>query len=423
MRLPWSHAKKLLLNGLFFAKVIDLPVQGSLNVQGSGSGFLSVRDEPDGSTNHSEEEPYMEQAAQAHIEGTESVNVLARAAKERLSTGFRRRGMAVATMSGVAYGTYTAFMTLAMTFGIWGVWYGDGGELSEFSKLFLLGALGAATTDACSAVWAMLIAVAKGKLGDFFRSIATKPGLILMVAAVIGGPLASTCYVLGLKSAGSIIVPISALCPAIGSILSRILFKQPLTPRIMFGIFICFVASAMIGSTGLADNAPPNLFLGLAFGFLAAFGWGLEGCVGGYATSMIDPEIGITIRQTTSAITNLMILVPLFAYFGGADAFRMISASFTDTAAMPWFVVAGFGAYFAFMLWYKGNAMCGTALGMSCNGAFSFWGPFFCWLVLGLWFGIDGYALAPIAWFAAVVMVVGIFIIAVNPLDFFKKKG
>ena len=269
----------------------------------------------------------------------------------------------------------------------------------------------------------MLIAIGKGKFGDVFRSMASKPGAILMAAAVIGGPLASTCYVLGLQSAGSIIVPISALCPAIGAILSRILFKQPLTPRTMLGIFICFMASAMIGSTGLADNAPPNLFVGIAFGFLAAFGWGLEGCVGGYATSMIDPEIGITIRQLTSALTNLLILVPLFATLGGDSAFGMIRTVFTDVDAMPWFIVAGFGAYFAFMLWYKGNAMCGTALGMSCNGAFSFWGPFFCWLVLGLWFGIDGYALAPIAWLAAVVMIAGIFIIAVNPLDFFRKKG
>ena len=32
---------------------------------------------------------------------------------------------------------------------------------------------------------------------------------------------------------------------------------------------------------------------------------------------MIDPEIGITIRQLTSALTNLLILVPLFAFIGG----------------------------------------------------------------------------------------------------------
>lgn len=345
------------------------------------------------------------------------------AAKTRLASSFRRRGIVTATMSGVAYGNYTAFMTLAMTMGVWAVWYGDASPLSAFSKMFLLGALGAATTDICSAVWSLLIAAYKGKLGDFFRSIKTKPGLVLVGAAVIGGPLASTCYVLGLQCAGSIIVPISALCPAIGAILSHFLFKQKLTSRTLLGIFICFSASAMIGSTGLAENAPPDLFLGLGFGFLAAFGWGLEGCVGGYASSMVDPEVSIAIRQVTSGLTNMLILVPLFALMGGAEGFSMIGQALTDTQSIPWFIVAGFCAYFAFMLWYKGNAMCGTALGMSCNGAFSFWGPFFCWLILGVGFAISGYALAPIAWLAAVIMVVGIFIIAVNPMDFFRKKG
>jgi hypothetical protein len=66
--------------------------------------------------------------------------------------------------------------------------------------------------------------------------------------------------------------------------------------------------------------------------------------------------------------------------------------------------------------------MCGAALGMSCNGMFSFWGPFFCWVILGLIFKQDGWMLPGIAWIAAVVMVIGIFIIAMNPLDLFRKK-
>ena len=78
----------------------------------------------------------MEQTAQF---GSTGMETSAQAAKKQLATSFRRRGMVTATMSGVAYGTYTAFMTLAMTLGVWGVWYGGDSPLSEFSKLFLLG--------------------------------------------------------------------------------------------------------------------------------------------------------------------------------------------------------------------------------------------------------------------------------------------
>lgn len=344
------------------------------------------------------------------------------AAKRKLVFEFRRRGIITAVLSGMFYGTYTAFMTLAMGMGIWGMWYGPESGLTAFAVMFLLSALGAAITDSCSAAWSIGIAAFKGKLGDFGRCIKTRPGVVMAMAAVVGGPLASTAYVVGLQLAGSIVVPISALCPAIGAILGRVLFKQPLNSRMMLGIAICVVSSFMIGSTGLNADAAPNLFLGLFFGFLAALGWGLEGCVCGYGTSMIDPEVGITIRQVTSCVSNLIILVPIFSMIAGVSPLTMIGQAFTDSTAMPWFVVAGLGSYLGFMLWYKGNAMCGAALGMSCNGAFSFWGPFFCWLVLGVIFGKDGWTMAPVAWVAAVTMVIGIFTIAMNPLDLFKKK-
>jgi drug/metabolite transporter (DMT)-like permease len=334
-----------------------------------------------------------------------------------------RRGVVTAVLSGMTYGNYTAFMTLAMSVGVWTTWYGPNSGLSDFGVMFLLSALGAGVTDTCSAAWALLLAGIKGKLGDFGRTLKTKPGWVMVAAAIIGGPLASTCYVVGLQQAGSIIVPISALCPAIGAILARFLFKQPLTPRMLLGIAICLAASFIIGSLGLTEDAAPNLLLGLFFGFLAALGWGIEGCVAGYGTSMIDSEIGITIRQCTSGISNLIILTPLFALIAGADPVSMIGTAFADFESLRWFLVAGFFAYFAFQLWYKGNAMCGAALGMSCNGMFSFWGPFFCWIWIGLAFGRDGWMLHPVAWIAAVVMVIGIFTIAMNPLDLFRRKN
>ena len=344
------------------------------------------------------------------------------AAKLRLDSAFLRKGIVTAVLSGMFYGVYTAFMTLAMSKGVWSEWYGQNSGLSAFAVMYLLSALGAATTDTCSAAWAVGIAAFKGKLGDFFRCVKTKPGLIMVAGAIIGGPLASTAYVVGLQQAGSIVVPISALCPAVGAILGRVLFRQELNSRMMLGIAVCFAASAMIGSTGLEEGAPANLFVGIFFGFVAALCWGIEGCICGYGTALIDPEVGITIRQVTSSISNLTILVPLFSAVAGVDAFGMVSRVFMDGQAMPWFVVAGFGSYFGFMFWYKGNAMCGAALGMACNGAFSFWGPFFCWVVLGLFFGLEGWSMKPIAWAAAVVMVVGIFLIAMNPLDLLKKK-
>lgn len=356
----------------------------------------------------------------AQVSGAGSLAAVA--AKRRLMADFKRKGILIALGSGLLYGFYTAFMTLGMSVGIWEHWYGENSGLSVFAVFYLLAALGAATTDTCSAAWALSIAAVRGRLADFARTIRTKPGLVMVAGAVIGGPLASTAYVVGLQQAGSIVVPISALCPAVGAILGRVLFKQQLNARMMLGIAICLSASFMIGMTGLEEEAPPGLLIGIFFGFLAAVCWGIEGCVCGYGTSLIDPEVGITIRQVTAGMSNLIILVPLFGMIAGADTFGMLGQSFSDGYAMIWFALAGLSAYLTFMFWYKGNAMCGAALGMSCNGTFSFWGPFCCWIVLGVVMGFEGWSMPPIAWAAAVIMVVGIFTIAMNPMDLFKKK-
>jgi len=359
-------------------------------------------------------------------EVSKTVSLEAITAKNKLSSDFLKKGISIALFSGLMYGFYSAFLTLGMTKGVWGDWYGaNTAGLSAVVITYVLGALGSAVNDTCSAVWAVIYATVKGKLGDFFRCLKTKPGAVMILAALIGGPISSTAFVVALQMAGSIVIPITALCPAIGAILGRILFKQKLDKRMMLGIAICVVSSFMIGSTSIGGDAPAGMFLGICIAFIAALGWGFEGCVAGYGTSMIDSEIGITIRQATSGLSNLIILVPLFGMiFGDGIKFstNLVSQAFTSGPAMIWFALSGLCAFVSYMSWYNGNSMCGAALGMACNGTYSFWGPFCCWIILGVIGGMDGWALPPIVWISAVLMMFGILVIAMNPMDLFKKK-
>lgn len=354
-----------------------------------------------------------------------STDAAAIAAKKKLSDEFFKKGVWIAIFSGITYGLYSAFLSLGMTKGVWGDWYGPNeAGLSAFTITYILGALGSAVNDTCSAIWAMINAGVKGKFGDFIRTINTTPGRVMILAAIIGGPIASTAYVVGIQMAGSIVIPIAALCPAIGAVLARIFFKEELDKRTIIGIIICVISSFVVGSPSIGGDAPEGMFLGICIAFIAALGWGFEGCVAGYGTSMIDSEIGITIRQATSGITNLLILLPILGSMEGSAKMSMnlVSQAFKSKPAMIWFIVSGFCAFISYKSWYEGNSMCGTALGMACNGAYSFWGPFFCWIILGVIGGMDGWSLPPIVWFGALLMAFGILVIAMNPLDLFRKK-
>ena len=348
------------------------------------------------------------------------------------------RGVAFAIASGMCYGLYTGFLTLAETQDVWGEWFageawGNGNPaLSAFSITFLLAALAAGINDFFSGIWSLLACAKNRQLGDFWKTIKTKPGWIMMLCAAIGGPLATICYVIALNSATAagnpgVIVPIAALNCAIGAILGRVFFKQELNAHKIVGILICLFAGALIGGTSFAAMGPEALIACL-FAFIAAFGWGFEGCVAGFGTILIDYRIGIAIRQVTSGILTLFIVFPLLAIIGGemSTAIDLASAAFTSPALLI-LVISGFFAMPAFSFWYKGNSMCGAALGMACNGMYAFWGPFFIWVIMGL-LNLGGVAeayppLAPIQWIGALIIVAGIFCIAVNPTSLFGKRN
>ncbi len=368
---------------------------------------------------------------------TMSNNALA--AKQVQEKSYRKKGIFIALMSGFLYGGYTAFLTQGMASGIWVDYYGGTGVaagLSAFALVYTLSAVGAAVNDICSAVWSLIYAAIIGRLGDFTRSINTKPGRILILAAIIGGPLASTAYVIGLQMAGSIIVPIAALNAAIGAIIGRIIYKQKLSGGMILGIVICFTAAVIIGLfgygipkdglAGIFGNMSGEAVIGIIAAFCAALGWGIEGAVGGYACCMVDTEIAICIRQCTSGIVNAVILCSLLAMIGGdgiGSGLVLVGHALADGPSIWMFIVAGIFASWSFKFWYKGASMCGAALGMGCNGTYAFWGPLYCLVVCGFIFGGEGWNIAWPGWVGAIIMVIGIFVLAISQQKATEKEA
>ena len=350
---------------------------------------------------------------------------------------FAARGIAFAMASGVCYGLYTAFLTLAQTQGVWGDWFagaswGDGNPaLSAFTITFVLAALAAGLNDLFSGIWSLVACAKNRQLGDLWKTIRTKPGIVMMLCAAIGGPFATICYVVALNSATAagnpgVIVPIAALNCAIGAILGRILFKQKLDGHTVAGVTVCLLAGGLIGGASFASMGPEAL-MGCAFALFAAFGWGFEGCVAGFGTALIEYRIGIAIRQTTAGLLELVIVFPILMLLSGnaAGIGDLIGAA-VSSPSLAIFAVSGLFAMPAYSFWYKGNSMCGAALGMACNGMYAFWGPFFIWIIMGV-LGIGGMSasyppLSMIQWAGALIMVAGIFLIAVDPKTLFSRS-
>ena len=99
------------------------------------------------------------------------------------------RGIAFAVASGICYGLYTGFLTLAESQDVWGEWFagtpwGNGNPaLSAFQITFVLAALAAGLNDIFSGIWSLIVCAKNRQLGDLFKTMRTKPGIIMMICA------------------------------------------------------------------------------------------------------------------------------------------------------------------------------------------------------------------------------------------------
>ncbi len=343
--------------------------------------------------------------------------------KAEVDKRYFKKGILTALASAINYGLYTAFLTTATVYGVWAYWSSGEAGLSAMAVAFILGTLATGFNDGLSAIWAIIISGFKGKLGDVFKVLRTKPGLIMVVAAIVGGPLAGVAYILAIQMGGPVVIPLAGLNAVVGAILGSVIFKQKLSLRMIIGMLICVAASLIIGLTSVTGSPKEGIVLGMILAIAAAFGWGFEGCIAGFGTTMIDSEIGITIRQIVSSLANFLVVLPILCTIEGSGV-GLLGSLFTKAVTDPTILllaISGFFSFFTFSMWYKGNSMCGAALGMACNGTYTFWGPLFCWIILGIILNKEGYDLPPVAWLASLLMAFGIFVMSVNPLDYLKK--
>ncbi len=80
--------------------------------------------------------------------------------------------------------------------------------------------------DAFSTIWATIYNTARGNMKNVWRALKTRSGKFVLLAAVIGGPVGMTGYVLSINYMGASIGAVaSAVFPAIGAILAYFFLK------------------------------------------------------------------------------------------------------------------------------------------------------------------------------------------------------
>lgn len=252
--------------------------------------------------------------------------------------------------------------------------------------------------DTFSAIWATIYNGVRGNLNNVWKAIKKKGGRFVIVAAVIGGPVGMTGYVLAVNYMGASIGAVaSAIFPAIGAVLAYIFLKE----KMQWYRWILLIVT-LFGVFGLSYSPELDIhdfWLGTIGALMCAFGWGIEAVI--LAKCMQDPEVkdeyALQIRQTTSAIVNGTIILPVLRGWGFT-----VNLFTSDTGwLLPTIAIAAFFATISYLFYYKAIATIGASKAMALNVSYSAWAIIFTVLILR-----DMSVLTPITIICTVVVLV-----------------
>lgn len=233
--------------------------------------------------------------------------------------------------------------------------------------------------DACSAIWLMLYMGAKRRLKDTLAALKTRSGKVVMLGALLGGPIGMTGYVIAINNIGAAYTAIiSAFYPALGAFLSFVLLKERMDAKQIAALVAALVGVMAMGYISAGDSEMGNATLGLVGAVLAVVGWGSEAvlCAWGMRDDAVDNETALQIRETTSALVYGIVVLPLF----GAWGFAASAAPSLATGVIALSALAGTASY---LFYYKGISVIGAAKAMALNISYSAWAVVFGFVLQG----------------------------------------
>ena len=303
--------------------------------------------------------------------------------------------------SGALWGLDTVILAIALA-------------LNPFATDAHASLVSAALHDAVCALILLVFMAMRGRLKDTWRAIHTRSGRAVMVAALLGGPIGMSGYLLAIDQIGAgYTAIISTFYPALGTALAVLVLKERMRPRQVIALAVAI--GAIIATSYTSTSVSGSALWGVLGALAAVAGWGCEAVIlaWGMRDDAVDNETALQIRETTSGLTYLVLVVPL----GGA--LSSTGQALTSPGAMGLVALAAAAGTASYLFYYKAIDLLGAARAMALNISYSAWAVLFAFLLQSI-------VPAPIQIVLCVVILVGTVLAATEnwrELTSFKRQS
>lgn len=249
--------------------------------------------------------------------------------------------------------------------------------------------------DGLAALWLLLLFLGRGKLAELRVALKHRDALYCMLGALLGGPMAMTCYLLSIAQSGvAVTTSVTACYPLLGAALSVVVLRAKVGRQTWIGLLFCLLGIVLTAYS--PDSASESSFAwdSLLFAGLAAIGWASESvvCAYGMRSEAIAPATALLLRESTSAVAYLVILTVLGLTGSSIDFPETFTALFSPSPLLL-LALTGLIGMSSFLAWYTAIDRIGPAKALGLNVTYSVWGvllsalfldqPLSLWVLLG----------------------------------------
>lgn len=271
--------------------------------------------------------------------------------------------------------------------------------------------------DFVGGIIALFYYLAKGKtLAEFKRTGGLKISWMMLLAALVAGPLATGCWMAATPFCGlTMVAIITSLNPILSAFISRFTVHEKLNKRIYLGIVVVVVGVVIAGWEGFSGGG--NYIIGIILALMAPIGFTLESQFSTYAGDLIDPNVGcVMYRGIGGGILGMLTMVILAGATGNMEAYITIFKMVLSNPTLLLFTIAlGVLQVINENAAYSAFNMAGPSRTFAIDSTRPVWSIPFGYLFAAL--GITSYAVSGMAIVGAIVVVVGLVLTIANPKD------
>lgn len=264
--------------------------------------------------------------------------------------------------------------------------------------------------DTISFLSLFILLIFRKQVKPFIKVLFSKAGLAIIFAALLGGPIGMSAYILSINYLGaSLSSSISAIYPALGMILAYLFLKEKIKIHNVLGVVISVIAIILMGLSSIQSN--DNLILGIVLVLICALSWGSEAVIIKAALKEdVSAEIALSIRQMVTMLTYGLVIIPIVGYHNVTPILR-------NTNLLLIVVLAGLLGTVSYMFYYKAIDLLGATQAMALNITYPAWAFVFQYFI--------DKQFSPYLFFLSLVIIIGAILSNDNPKEFltiFKKN-